>query len=638
MNTKILVAAAATLIVSSQIALGASLQQDTFPVAQSIDPLDIQRALQQQIPKGHRVVAMTTKHLDNQDYTYLKVMDTEGEVRTQILDSKGNSVPEYKLPKPVTSLFGDTLADILDGYLEHRYPADRPIMVNIALKQPLLEVTEPLQYGEDSLVKGNASVMLNGKPIAEHELQALRGEEQERLVQLREWRDENARNQMQELVERHGLMKRHGVSDALEEARSTLTVELDQEAIRELAEKSADLIEGIELYVAPKDDVADAMISTEVDPYALYYSAGQGDDIGIYMTESGCANAGHITNYRKIAGSRTNHSENVSGILRAVSPDSYVYCRGGATLPTSTDLNGYSGNPEVHIVTRSNGSGDNGNFTTTDRDWDNFVYNEAIPVFKSAGNNGDDNGYISSPGNGLNVTAVGNYNDSTDSIAADSSYKDPETGNDKPEISAPGTSITAGGRTMSGTSMSCPHAAAFAADMMSDSTWLQSRPHLVKAKMLSGAVNSITGGSSKVGLGGINYFSAFYNGTNSWWQGGNGSFSTFDSWDSNPNNSYIERQVTLSSSYPSVRIAMAWLNRGSYTYSHRNDSHPIGMDLDMRVYDPNGHYVGGSYSWDNPYESLTFNPSVSGTYTIKINRYANRDTSSKLHIGMSINW
>ena len=62
------------------------------------------------------------------------------------------------------------------------------------------------------------------------------------------------------------------------------------------------------------------------------------------------------------------------------------------------------------------------------------------------------------------------------------------------------------------------------------------------------------------------------------------------------------------------------------------------MDLDMRVYDPNGHYVGGSYSWDNPYESLTFNPSVSGTYTIKINRYANRDTSSKLHMGMSINW
>ena len=67
MNTKILVAAAATLIASSQIALGASLQRDTFSVAQSVDTLDIQRAVQQQIPKGHRVVAMTTKRLDNQD-------------------------------------------------------------------------------------------------------------------------------------------------------------------------------------------------------------------------------------------------------------------------------------------------------------------------------------------------------------------------------------------------------------------------------------------------------------------------------------------------------------------------------------------------------------------------------------------
>ncbi len=83
---------------------------------------------------------------------------------------------------------------------------------------------------------------------------------------------------------------------------------------------------------------------------------------------------------------------------------------------------------------------------------------------------------------------------------------------------------------------------------------------------------------------------------------------------------------------------ISWLNRGSYTYDHRNDAHPIGMDLDLRVYDPYGRYVGGSYSWDNPYEKVNFYPTVSGYYTFKINRYANRDTSLNLRMGLYVNY
>lgn len=71
-------------------------------------------------------------------------------------------------------------------------------------------------------------------------------------------------------------------------------------------------------------------------------------------------------------------------------------------------------------------------------------------------------------------------------------------------------------------------------------------------------------------------------------------------------------------------------------YANRNASHAIGTDLDVRVYDPNGNYVGGSYSWDNGFEVVEFDPTKTGYYRVAINRYANRDTSSKLNIGLAI--
>jgi hypothetical protein len=81
-----------------------------------------------------------------------------------------------------------------------------------------------------------------------------------------------------------------------------------------------------------------------------------------------------------------------------------------------------------------------------------------------------------------------------------------------------------------------------------------------------------------------------------------------------------------------------WLNRGTYTFDHRLEAHPIGMDLDLSVYDPNGDYIGGSFSWDNAFEKVNFRPTISGYYTFKIKRFANRDLASHLRLGMYVNY
>ena len=216
----------------------------------------------------------------------------------------------------------------------------------------------------------------------------------------------------------------------------------------------------------------------------------------------------------------------------------------------------------IQVVTRSNSENDTTAYNTVDRDWDDFTYDHEIPTFNSGGNTGGGTGNVRSPGKGLNIATVGNYSDSTNAISGTSPSVDPDTGNEKPEISAPGTSITAGGFTKSGTSMSTPHAAAFTADSLSSYSWLQYKPHLAKAKQLAGATDEISGGADAVGLGGIDFLSGHYSGWNYWMHAANGSYVSLDAADGSTDG-HITREVYISSSYDAVRIAMTWLSRGT---------------------------------------------------------------------------
>jgi len=588
---------------------------------------------------GLKTVAKKTKYISGSEYLFIKYIDQKNRIITKTFDSAGNIIDPTKIPQQVTSLISDNLQKVLNNRRSkiNIYPS-ATLRVNIALKEKFVEILQNPQSGKADIFGVEATAYMDGRALSKKDLLLLENKKFEWLSNNRTKRTQSRQETLSYLAKHNGWTTRKEVQSALKKGSASLTIALTRKQIDYLVSRSAKYIAGVEVYVASKDTISGAMLDTRINPYALNYNGRTGGNIGIYMTESGCQPSSFITNYIRLGGSATDHSANVSTIMSAVSPDSYIYCRGGAILPSSSDLSGTTGHPRVYIVNRSNGGGDSDDYTTTDRDWDNLVYDDAIATYIADGNNGTLNGHAIFPAKGFNVTSVGNYNDSNDTISSTSSFKDPETGAEKPELSAPGTSINAGGFIKSGTSMAAPHAAAFTADLMSAYGWLKLKPYYAKALMLAGAIKPISGGIEKVGLGGLDFYSAYYNGTNSWWEGSNSAFSYFDSKDSTPNNGYIERKVYLKSSYNSVRVALSWLNRGAYTYSHRSDAHPIGMDMDMRIYDPAGNYVTGSYSWDNPFEKITFNPAITGYYTIKINRYANRDTSSKFHMGLSVNW
>jgi len=575
------------------------------------------------------VLSRKSKTVDGVSYSFDKVMAADGSVR-EVIRRNGKQIDQ--LPAVQRSVVDAALAERLSKIGE-----TERLAVNVALKDLAPARSTAMEFGSFEFVRGRMTQQsYNGEPVYGSEIAKANALASEQERAERKARTEQQKQQWEGFAARHDLRADKAVLAAMASGAATVTLELPVPQLRKLIAAEDSEIAGIELAFPVKDQITTAMVDTNITSYALPYSNLHGSGIGLYMTESGCADEAGRTNYDRLVGSQTDHSQNVFGILRAVSPSTYIYCRGSAVLPVSTDIDGVGGNPAIRVANRSNGGNDTINYSTLDRDWDNLAYNSSIAIFNAAGNNGTGTGNIISPAKGLNIMAVGNYNDATDGINSSSSFVNTELGSAKPEFSAPGTSIAAGGFTMTGTSMASPHAAGFAADMMSGFSVYVGRPQVVYASMIGGATDAITGGFDKVGHGGIDFLSSYYDGWTYYYNGGNSSFSSFDSGDGVADG-YIERTFSITTAGRPVRVAIAWMNRGNYTYDHRADAHPIGQDLDISVYSPTGAYLGGSASWDNPFEVVNFTASTTGTYKVRINRFANRDTSADFRLGLKVN-
>jgi Subtilase family len=599
-------------------------------------------------PGNREVISAETRAIKGQSFTSMKVLDENAEIKGVILDANGNAIDESALPRVRPSKISRELRAAIDERTGSaaRRGGREPLWVVVALSDDPDMDTEPMEWGNAIIdSQGNAQVTRNGVHVTEAEIEAAQEEKYARIVARREARLDRSRAKLRALSRRVAkLAGDPGIVEALAHGRSSVTATLEAGEVDAFLRENDDLVAGLELESRSHDTLAEAMRDTNIDPHALQYSERRGSGIGIYMSEGGCPPSGHISNYLRLSGLATDHSKNVSAILRGVSPDSYVYCRGGSVLPNAADLNGYNGNPRVYV--------ENYSFMETlttpdyrirDMELDNHVYDEAVAVFSGAGNYmwPEHPSYnVGSPGKALNVTTVGNYDDSTDAGYSTSCYINSEIDNEKPELSAPGTNITAGGFTMTGTSMATPHAAGFAADLMSAYSWYRLRPYYLKSLMLSGSDKLISGGAGRVGVGGLNFYRAHKDGLfgwiAGWWEGDNASFSEFDSYDLLPNNGYVDYHVFIDASASNARVALAWLNTGAYTYAHRADAYPIGIDFDMCVFDPNGVSKGCSASYYNPYELVSFDPIVTGTYRVRISRFANRNIYSDIHMGVSV--
>jgi hypothetical protein len=328
---------------------------------------------------------------------------------------------------------------------------------------------------------------------------------------------------------------------------------------------------------------------------------------------------------------------NTSGTHRGIAPGAGIYSANGtsysdANMSAALD----AGANNAHVLNNSWGPNCGAADSTMDvhaRHADYIVRYRWDTVTAAAGNNGQcANGeFVDGVAGGYNVIAVGNYNDmgtvgvGDNTMNASSSFKDPASTHgdrEKPEVAAPGTSITstimttpgncALGNVGSGTSYSAPMVAGVAAGLMQARPGLRVYPESVKAIIMAGAGDNVEGAarlSEFDGVGGVNALASFNTVNNSryTWQ-----YVTPSSFDAS---GYINVNMGWINAGQRVKVALVWDSNPTANYA----SDPLNADLDLYVVGPANFH--SSASWDNAYETVDFTAAASGMFQLRIRNY-----------------
>lgn len=281
------------------------------------------------------------------------------------------------------------------------------------------------------------------------------------------------------------------------------------------------------------------------------------------------------------------HATLVALIAHETAPDATIYHT--ATTLSDCMINGVIdllAAPPVYVGAQSwsyEGDGaTNGSYNVLsycNAEFDDYIRSSRIAHFHSSGN--ADANYVGSPARAYNVIGVGNYNHVTGTMTAQSGYLNPSTMVEKPEIVAPGTGVTAApGWTRTGSSISSPMAAGFAADMMSGSSFFRNQPQAIKAYLIAGAHNArsgsgfVFGNGARDGAGRVDYLDTYFYRWGKVWNGDNDAY--FDA-----NEKIFEsRSLTAGKHYT---VAISWLASGNWGFANSLGLPGLTEPLDQKM-------------------------------------------------------
>jgi hypothetical protein len=224
---------------------------------------------------------------------------------------------------------------------------------------------------------------------------------------------------------------------------------------------------------------------------------------------------------------------------------------------------------------------------------------------------------------GWNVITVGSQYDNydgwwgADGVSSFSSYVNPATGQEKPEVMAVGEAVnttynaalTAG--PVSGTSFAAPQVAGQVALMMSRQPYLQIWPEINKAMVLTSAFHSLGASRDLQGVG-----SVVMNNSDDSARLGRWGYITFSPTMTDWNATFYGGPLNLTKNHV-YRFAISW-----DSWSDGSTTDQLGADLDLYVYKPDGTLMASSASVVNTWEMVEFTAPVTGTYTVNVHKFS----------------
>lgn len=408
----------------------------------------------------------------------------------------------------------------------------------------------------------------------------------------------------------------------------------------------------------PRLDVARGEVRADFVHVNPAGNTGEGVRVGIIEGTRVCTSNPYLTvsGTRNSGGPTGAHTTGVASCVksthpthRGIAPGAQIYSANGAgNLSNSAAAINWAVGRGCRILNLSYGAKNPGpTVTAFDRYLDSVVRSSALTIAIACGNSGNAAGYAGDPGAGYNAIAVGNFTDQgnaawlAEGMASSSSWRNPTTGVETPQVAAPGVNIRMlscdGGINYqaSGTSFSSPIVAGVAALMMSEKPVLGSCPEAVRAILMATAWHNIEGASelsSKDGAGGVDAKAAWAVASRGADSFGHGvlTSSSFSS------SGLVTVQRSWATAGQTVRCALSWDSTPSGGAGY--DIDVLKADFDLYVYRPDGLLIAISSRALQPFEILKFTAPVSGHYTLKIMRRSFLGTTEFYGTAMTTNW
>lgn len=398
----------------------------------------------------------------------------------------------------------------------------------------------------------------------------------------------------------------------------------------------------------------------------------KGEGVGIYYSDARCPDRKDILfyGYTPTTGSYTRvgdtsvgtqnengayHTKIITGILGTVANSVNLFCNDQTNLQQS-DVNLFelslpnnnnANMSQVHLETYSQNEPSITSsqvYKALDATFDQHSFNNRnIPIFVSTGNNAS---YVRSPAKAFNVISVGSYGRAGEGIQNKSyfsNHEDPITpiGSKairKPEVSAPGEHFhctdpnNCSNNETFGTSFATPWTAALAADAMSRGSYWQNSAAMIKALVIAGASDPVSGGRDKVGEGGVDLFTMTWFNTNSaaWYDANpSGPFTPIRGVDDN-STCFTDWQVWLHSGREQ-RIVIAWLNNVTSATGLSNVPNSYSLEL----LDASGSVVVSASEDTQGYQIINTSQPTSGLYTVRVCK-VRQDASQRFDMGFAV--
>lgn len=343
----------------------------------------------------------------------------------------------------------------------------------------------------------------------------------------------------------------------------------------------------------------------------------------------------------------------INGNNDGLAPAATLYCCIG-----NNDSSFYSGiewlvSCGVNVINASLGwSSTAGQYDTRAKWIDHIAVQHDVHFVKSAGNNG---GLITSPGMAYNAITVGGINPNNSTTISDfefctfSSYQESGTIRaEKPNLVAPCTGFWGS----DGTSFAAPQVTGTIAQLCSYKNTLKTKQAAMGAILAASAANKVECvGNGEKGDVFANTPSNLISSSNlqisnkvgagildSRWARGIAYYGHYWSYTIAESSFPYTKTVTINASGNSLtRVAIFWLKRNSISGTHASSTSGTFFpytNLNLEIFDPDGHSVGKSQLLYSNFEIVQFVPTKTGTYQIKIT--CPSTCNDKEHVGIAV--